>query len=134
MLKTIILKELQYKAARSSGAGGQNVNKVATKVEVYFNIMESQGLSEVEKERIISKLGPKLSKENILILQAEDTRSQHKNKEIVTAKLFTLLQGALYIPKKRKATRPTRAAKEKRINSKKKTAWKKELRKRPNIE
>lgn len=134
MLKTIILKELHYKAVRSSGAGGQNVNKVATKVEVYFNVLASNGLSEIEKERILLKLSSKLTKEHILILQAEDTRSQHKNKELVTAKLFAMLQNALYIPKKRKASKPSRAAKEKRINSKKKTAWKKELRKRPNIE
>ncbi len=134
MLKTIILKELHYKAVRSSGAGGQNVNKVATKVEVYFNVLASNGLSEIEKERILLKLSSKLTKEHFLILQAEDTRSQHKNKELVTAKLFAMLQNALYIPKKRKASKPSRAAKEKRINSKKKTAWKKELRKRPNIE
>ena len=87
MNKEGIIQELKFKAVRSSGAGGQNVNKVSTKVELSFDLEKSTNLSEIEKNRLLKKLAHKLTKEKELILQCEETRSQHKNKELVIKKI-----------------------------------------------
>ena len=79
MDKERIIQELDFKAVRSSGAGGQHVNKVSSKVELYFNVTASNALSENEKERIYSKIGNRLTKDNMLILYSDESRSQHKN-------------------------------------------------------
>jgi ribosome-associated protein len=84
MNKEIILAELTYKAVRSSGAGGQNVNKVSSKVILTFHLENSNAFSEEEKELIVSKLTKKLTQEGVLILTCEEDRSQLKNKEIAT--------------------------------------------------
>lgn len=97
-----IKKELQYRTARSSGAGGQHVNKVETKVEVIFDISASLGLSEEQKMLIISKLENKLTKEGLLQITSQETRSQLQNKEIVDKKLFQLLTASLIVEKERK--------------------------------
>jgi ribosome-associated protein len=95
MEKEIILKEVTYKAVRSSGAGGQNVNKVSSKVVLTLDVSASNGFSDEEKELLIKKLQSKLTQENILILNCDEDRSQFKNKEIVTKRLFTILQKQL---------------------------------------
>ena len=119
MEKEIILTELNYKAVRSSGAGGQNVNKVSSKVIVSFDLANSNGLTPEEKEWIISKISNKLTQENILLLNSEEDRSQLKNKEIATRKLFELLEKSLVKPKVRKETKVPRSVKEKRLKEKK---------------
>jgi len=132
--KAIILQELQFKATRSSGAGGQHVNKVATKIVLNFDLVNSNGLTPQQKERISKKLIPRLTTEGILILQCDTTRSQHKNKEIVIDRFFEVLKEALVIPKKRRKTKPSRNSVEKRLKSKQKHASKKENRKKPKID
>ena len=125
MNKEILLKELSYKAVRSSGAGGQHVNKVSSKIVLVFDVMASEGLTVLEKEKIYLKLANRLSKENILLLQCDDSRSQHKNKELVLIRFFELIEKALKVAKKRKATKPSKSSIEKRLKSKKKAAEKK---------
>ena len=117
-----ILHECQFKAVRSSGSGGQHVNKVSSKVELQFNVAQSEGLSDLEKTRIQQKLASKLTQEHVLILQAGDTRSQHRNKQLVISRFLTLLKDALKIQKKRKPTKPTRASVTKRLETKQKNA------------
>jgi len=129
-----ILHECQFKAVRSSGSGGQHVNKVSSKVELQFNVAQSEGLSDLEKTRIQQKLASKLTQEHVLILQAGDTRSQHRNKQLVISRFLTLLKDALKIQKKRKPTNPTRASVTKRLETKQKNAVKKQLRKKPKLD
>jgi ribosome-associated protein len=99
------LTELSFKAVRSSGAGGQNVNKVSSKVVLSFDLLNSQSFNEDEKTLLSEKLKSKLTAEGILILNCDEDRSQLKNKEIVTKRFLKLIQNALIIPKKRKATK-----------------------------
>ncbi len=130
----IVKKELQFKAIRSSGAGGQHVNKVSSKIELSFNVKDSLGISSREKELLLQRLAHKLTKERILILTCQETRSQHKNKQLILNRLFELLTQALQIQKKRKATKPTKTSIKKRIQTKKINALKKSLRKKPNTD
>ena len=129
-----ILHECQFKAVRSSGSGGQHVNKVSSKVELQFNVAQSEGLSDLEKTRIQHKLASKLTQEHLLILQAGDTRSQHRNKQLVISRFLTLLKDALKIQKKRKPTKPTRSSVTKRLETKQKNAVKKQLRQKPKLD
>ena len=124
-----VLRELQFKAVRSSGAGGQHVNKTSSKVEVQFNIASSEGFTEAEKDRLLSKLGSRLTSEDILILQCGESRSQHRNKAIVIQRLLSLLEENLKVPKKRKKSKPSKSAIEKRLKAKKQQALKKANRK-----
>tara|TARA_A100000171_G_C2134045_1_gene148759 strand:- start:172 stop:576 length:405 start_codon:yes stop_codon:yes gene_type:complete len=129
-----IIQELKFKAVRSSGAGGQHVNKVSSKVELTFDLENSMALTDLEKNRLLKKLSSKLSKENILLLQCEETRSQHKNKELVIKKLLETLEANLVVPKRRRKTKPTRSAIEKRLKRKKKAALKKLNRGKPRLD
>ena len=131
--KKQIHRELQFKAMRSSGAGGQHVNKVSSKVELTFNVPASEGLSEREKQRIQLKLRSRLTNDGALILQCDEARSQHRNKDLVVKRFFETLKNALIVPKKRKPTKPTKSSKEKRLKSKKKTSEKKAFRKKPDL-
>lgn len=128
MNKEIIKTEIQYKAVRSSGAGGQNVNKVATKVQIVFIPNESNGLSEEEKATLNEKLANRLSKEGNIRVESDDTRSQLKNKELCVQRLFLLLENALKKNKKRIATKIPKAVIRKRLDDKKRNADKKENR------
>jgi len=133
MDKALLVNEIQYKAVRSSGAGGQHVNKVASKVIASINLFDSKAFTDDEKTRLIQKLKTKISQEGIVSLNAETNRSQLKNKEIVTQKLIDLLEKALVIPKKRKPTNIPTAINEKRIKEKKATAETKQNRKKLNF-
>nr|WP_321411801.1 alternative ribosome rescue aminoacyl-tRNA hydrolase ArfB [uncultured Carboxylicivirga sp.] len=117
--------ELNFSSSRSGGPGGQNVNKVNSKVELRFHIESSQLLNEHEKSILLHKLANKLNQEGELILTAQTERSQLRNKLIVTERFYHLLAAALTPKKKHKPTRPTKSSVEKRLNSKKKQAEKK---------
>ena len=134
MKTDLLLTELQYKAVRSSGAGGQNVNKVSSKVVLTFDLNASQALSEEQKILISEKLATKLTSENSLILNCDEDRSQLKNKEIATKRFLELLQKALIVPKKRKPTKVPRRVIEKRIKAKRNTSEIKSTRKKPNVD
>jgi len=121
--------ELIYSASRSSGAGGQNVNKVNTRVELRIHIASSALLSDEEKTIISEKLANRINNDGFLILSSQTERSQLGNKEKVTDRFYALLEKALTPRKKRKATRPTLASKERRITTKHKTSERKNLRK-----
>lgn len=130
----VLISELTFKAIRSSGPGGQHVNKTASKVEVSFSLENSEALSEIEKERLRTKLSTKISSEGIIMLQCGETRSQHRNKAIVIERLVELLQKNLKVAKPRKKTKPSKGAIERRLKSKKENAFKKSNRKPPKIE
>ncbi|PRY96034.1 alternative ribosome rescue aminoacyl-tRNA hydrolase ArfB [Marinilabilia salmonicolor] len=122
-------KELTFSAQRSSGAGGQNVNKVNTKIELRFSVPESTILSNREKELLISRLAGKLTHKGDLIIMAETERSQLRNKEQAIKRFYNLLEWGLRPVKKRIPTKPSKASKKRRLDAKKKQAEKKNRRK-----
>jgi len=121
--------EFKFSASRSGGPGGQNVNKVSTKIELRFNVLESPLLSIEEKEIIQKKLENKINNEGELVLVSQSERSQLANKEKVIEKFYALISKALTPQKKRKPTKPSKSAKEKRLESKKINSEKKISRK-----
>ena len=125
-----LIDELIFQASRSSGAGGQHVNKVSSKIELRLNITNSSALSEEEKEILLLKLANRINKNHILILTVQESRSQHKNKEIALKKLLLLIRKALVKPKKRKKTKPSKQTIKKRLEKKAKHALKKENRRK----
>jgi ribosome-associated protein len=133
MNRSKLLSELSFKAIRSSGAGGQHVNKVSSKIELTFDLKESLGLSSFEKELLEKKLASKLTNEGVLILQCDALRSQHKNKKIAVERFLKIVTSGLKVPKKRKKTTPKKSAILKRLQNKKITAQKKEHRRKPEI-
>lgn len=133
MKTDVILSELQFKAVRSSGAGGQNVNKVSSKVVLTFDLSHSQAFEEAEKELLFKKLSNKLSNENLLILNCDEDRSQLRNKEIVTKRFLDLITKSLIVPKKRKATKIPRSVIEKRIKAKRNLSEIKQNRRKPDL-
>jgi ribosome-associated protein len=122
-------REIMFSATRSSGPGGQHVNKVSSKVELRFNIPESALLTIDQKEILLEKLKNRLTQEGILIVVSGTTRSQLKNRETAMEKFYEILKKAFKPPKKRIATKPSRSAKEKRLENKRKVSEKKVNRK-----
>lgn len=129
MNKELIKTELQYKAVRSSGAGGQNVNKVATKIQIQFSVENSNGLTTDEKITLTEKLSNRITKDGVIMVECDETRSQLKNKELCIQRLFLLLENGLKKDKKRIATKIPKAVIKKRLNDKKLNSEKKENRK-----
>jgi ribosome-associated protein len=129
-----LIQELQYKAVRSSGAGGQNVNKVSSKVVLTFDLNKSLAITDEEKELLFLKLASKLTSENVLILNCDEDRSQLKNKAIVTKRCIEMLKKALIVPKPRKETKVPKAVIKKRINDKKNISQVKKGRKKPDLD
>lgn len=134
MEKEQLISELSFKAVRSSGSGGQHVNKVATKVELYFDLENSSVLTEEKKEKLKEFLRKKLNKDGILILQCSQTRSQLKNKELVIKKFFELIEKGLKEQKKRIPTKIPKSVIKKRLAKKQQIAKKKANRKKPDID
>ncbi len=129
-----IISELNYKAVRSSGAGGQNVNKVSSKVVLTFDLKNSQALTEEEKLLLENKLASRLTIDSILILNCDEDRSQFKNKAIVTKRFLDLIKNALIVPKIRKATKVPKSVIRKRIKDKKNVSEIKKSRRKPGFE
>ena len=128
-----ILSELKYKAVRSSGAGGQNVNKVSSKVVLSFDLPSSQGFSEEEKLLLETNLQNRLTSDLVLILNCDEDRSQLKNKEIVTKRFLDIIKKGLHVPKERKPTKIPKSVIRKRIKDKKNVSEVKKNRRKPEM-
>jgi ribosome-associated protein len=128
-----IIAEFQFKAVRSSGAGGQNVNKVSSKVVLSFDLKNSQALSEEEKIRLETKLSSRLTSDLVLILNCDEDRSQLKNKAIVTRRFLDIITAGLHIPKIRKATKIPKSVIRKRMKDKKNVSDVKKNRRKPEF-
>ena len=127
---TMLQSEVAFSTARSGGPGGQNVNKVNSKVILKFSVNDSKLLSDEEKTRILGKLKSYITGEGVLMLQSQEDRSQLTNKQLVIEKLNDLLTKAFTDKKKRKATKPSKGSVQKRISEKKQHSEKKEWRKK----
>jgi ribosome-associated protein len=133
MEKDKLISELQFKAVRSSGAGGQNVNKVSSKVVLSFDLKNSNAISNEEKILLETNLSSRLTNDHILILNCDEDRSQLKNKEIVIKRFLAIIEQRLYIPKIRKATKIPKSIIRKRIKDKKNVSDIKKTRRKPEF-
>ena len=120
--------ELTFRATRSGGPGGQHVNTSSTRIELTWDVAGTPNLDEAQRARVRDKLANRIDGEGVLHLAASDSRSQHQNKEAVTERFRELLRQALEVPKARKRTRPSRAAKEQRLSAKRRQSEKKRMR------
>ena len=120
--------ELTYRATRSGGPGGQHVNTSSSRVELAWDVGASPSLTDEQRALIQAKLSNRINSEGVLLLTSSESRSQHQNREFVTARFVELLALALVVPKKRKKTKPSRAAKEARLQEKKKRSATKKMR------
>ncbi|HPE76660.1 MAG TPA: alternative ribosome rescue aminoacyl-tRNA hydrolase ArfB [Draconibacterium sp.] len=132
-IKKQVEAEVVFSATRSSGPGGQNVNKVNTQVELRFSVKNSEIFSDEEKDRIFLKLKNRINSEGELIVTSQTGRSQLDNKENALEKFFELIEKALTLRKKRLKSAPTAASRLKRLESKKNQALKKQMRKPPDL-
>ena len=123
--------ELEIRASRSSGAGGQHVNKTSSRIEIAWNIAGSKAITDEQRGRLLEKLKSRLSDDGAIRIVASDTRSQLRNREAAERRLADTIAKALVVPKKRKPTRRPRAADEARLTEKKKHSERKRERKRP---
>jgi ribosome-associated protein len=118
----IPVSELSFRFSRSSGPGGQHVNRTETRVELLFDLASSPSLSENQRTRALQNLAPYLDKRGVLHLVSQSSRSQRRNREEVVERFRTLMRDALKTPKKRRATQPSRTARERRLQEKKRRA------------
>jgi ribosome-associated protein len=132
-IKEKLLAEVQFSASRSGGPGGQNVNKVNTKIELRFSVQESEVFDEDQKQLILLKLKNRINNQGELLVTSSAERTQWRNKEKATRKFFELIEKSLTKTRKRKKTQPTLASQLKRIENKKKRGQKKQLRKSPEL-
>jgi len=126
-----LLSECWYQTSQSGGPGGQHANKVETQVELRFDVGASEQLSPAQKLRVMQRLGPRLTKDDVLLLRGNESRSQQQNKERVQKRFLALIDWALTPPKPRKRSQPPRRAKEKRLEQKRRRSEKKQWRKPP---
>jgi ribosome-associated protein len=121
----IPLEEVQLRASRSSGPGGQHANVTASRIEAVFDVHASSALSDEQKRRITARCGPRVT------AVAQDARSQARNRELALERLRERLANALHVPRSRRATKPTRASRERRLDAKKRAGQRKVARRRP---
>jgi ribosome-associated protein len=126
-----LLSECWYQTSQSGGPGGQHANKVETQVELRFDVAASEALSPTQKLMVMERLGPRLTKNDVLMLRCHESRSQQQNKERVQKRFLALIAWALTPPKSRKRSRPPRRVKEKRLEQKRRRSEKKQWRKPP---
>jgi ribosome-associated protein len=120
--------ELDVGVSRSSGAGGQHVNKTSSRVEIFWNIRGSRALSDDQRARLMERLASRLTTDGSIRVVASDNRSQSRNRDLAEERLADMVRRALVVPKKRRATRPTKASKEARLEGKKRQSHKKRQR------
>lgn len=123
-----LLKESRFSTTKSGGPGGQKVNKANTKVTLHFNIKNSRTLNNDQKMILMKKLSSRISNEGIIGMSSQRSRSQNQNKENVSLRFINLIEKCLEKPKKRKATKPTKQSKERRLKAKKEVSEKKRMR------
>lgn len=123
--------ELSLRATRASGAGGQHVNKTASRVELEWSVRESRALSEPQRELLLARLTSRLSADGVLRVVASDTRSQARNRELAEQRLAELVRRALVVPRPRRVTRPSPAARAARLEAKRRQGEKKRGRRAP---
>ncbi|MFL5527767.1 MAG: alternative ribosome rescue aminoacyl-tRNA hydrolase ArfB [Gemmatimonadaceae bacterium] len=126
--------ELDVRVSRSSGAGGQHVNKTSSRVEIFWNIRRSSAPTDAQRARLTEKLASRMTTEGSIRVVASDMRSQSRNRELAEERLTELVRRALVVPRKRKPTKPSRAAKEARLESKKRQSHKKRERSKKAFE
>jgi len=123
--------ELEVRASRSGGPGGQHVNTTASRVELRWDVSASRALDEVQRGLLLERLASRLTADGVLVLQASEHRSQHRNREAALGRLRTLVVEALVVPAERRPTRPSRSARRRRLDDKRARSTTKELRRRP---
>jgi len=126
--------ELDVRVSRSSGAGGQHVNKTSSRVEIFWNILGSRALDEDQRARLLGRLSSRLTSDGSIRVVASDMRSQTRNRELAEERLADLVRRALIVPKKRRATKPTKASREARLESKKRHSTKKAERRKKSFD
>jgi ribosome-associated protein len=124
----IPLAEIELRASRSSGPGGQHANVTASRVEAVFDVEASRSLDEARRVRLLERLGP------VVTAVAQDGRSQHRNRELALSRLAAKIAAALRVPKHRRATRPTKASRRRRLDQKRRTGERKQARRRPSTD
>lgn len=134
MKKELLYSECFFKAVRSSGPGGQHVNKTSSKIELYFNVEKSNTLKEDEKEKIKVKLTHRITQDGVLIITCQDTRSQHKNKELAFKKFLNILNTCLARVKRRIPSKVPKSVKIKRLKNKRINADRKMNRRKPDLD
>ena len=123
--------ELHFQFSRSSGPGGQHVNRTASQAELTFDVLHSPSLNEAQRARVLSKLKSYIDTRGVLHLASQTTRSQHRNRAEVVERFTLLLQRALYVPRRRIPTRPSAAAEARRLAAKQRASVAKQQRRRP---
>jgi len=131
---TIPRAELRYLASRSGGPGGQHVNTSSTRIELWWDVSASTALSSLQRERLLTRLAPRLDRAGRLRIVSEEHRSQLRNREAATERLRELVAAALVVPRTRKPTRPPAASRQRRLDDKKRRGETKRQRRRPGDE
>ncbi|MBW3578205.1 MAG: aminoacyl-tRNA hydrolase [Actinobacteria bacterium] len=126
-------RDIELRFARSGGPGGQHVNTSATKVELRFDLEETDALTDAQKQRVRERLGSRLTNDGVLVLHASEHRSQTRNRQAAVGRLRNLLRDALEVRTQRKPTRPSRSARERRLQHKRERSEVKRLRRPPEV-